>query len=44
VQAEQVLKGLADEPWQAEQTGVPVEPLTKRHADLEVEDAYAISH
>jgi 2-keto-4-pentenoate hydratase len=42
VQAEKVLKELADELWQAEQTGVPVEPLTKRHADLEIEDAYAI--
>jgi 2-keto-4-pentenoate hydratase len=42
MQAEQVLKELADELWQAEQTGVPVEPLTKRHAGLEIEDAYAI--
>ena len=38
----QVLRGLADELWQAEQTGVPVEPLTKRHAGLDIEDAYAI--
>ena len=42
MQAEQVLKELADELWQAEQTGVPVEPLTKRHVGLEIEDAYAI--
>jgi len=42
VQSEQVLSELADELWQAEQTCVPVEPLTKRHPDLEIEDAYAI--
>jgi 2-keto-4-pentenoate hydratase len=42
VQSEQVLKELADELWQAEHTGVPVEPLTKRHPGLEIEDAYAI--
>ena len=33
---------MADDLWQAEHTGVPVEPLTKRHPDLEIDDAYAI--
>jgi 2-keto-4-pentenoate hydratase len=42
MQAEQLLRELADELWQAEQTGVPAEPLTKRHPGLEIEDAYAI--
>ena len=42
MQSEQVLSELADELWQAEQTCVPVEPLTKRHPGLEIEDAYAI--
>jgi 2-keto-4-pentenoate hydratase len=42
VESEQVLRELADELWHAEQTGVPVEPLTKRHPALGVEDAYAI--
>jgi 2-keto-4-pentenoate hydratase len=42
MQAEQLLKELADELWQAEQTRVPAEPLTKRHPSLEIEDAYAI--
>jgi 2-keto-4-pentenoate hydratase len=42
VRSEQVLRELADELWQASQTGVPVEPLTKRHPSLEIDDAYAI--
>jgi 2-keto-4-pentenoate hydratase len=42
MQAEQLLRELADELWQAEHTGVPAEPLTKRHPSLEIEDAYAI--
>jgi 2-keto-4-pentenoate hydratase len=42
VQTEQVLKELADELWQAGCSGVPVEPLTKRHPGLGIEDAYAI--
>ena len=42
MQSEQVLSELADGLWQAEQTCVPVEPLTKRHPGLEIEDAYAI--
>jgi 2-keto-4-pentenoate hydratase len=42
VQSEQVLSELADKLWQASQTGVPVEPLTKRHPSLEIDDAYAI--
>ena len=42
MQSEQVLSELADDLWQAEQTGVPVEPLTKRHPGLEIDDAYAI--
>src|SRR6201996_3167445 len=42
MQSDQVLSELADGLWQAEQTGVPVEPLTQRYADLELGDAYAI--
>lgn len=33
---------LADELWRADRTAEPVEPLTARHPDLELEDAYAI--
>jgi 2-keto-4-pentenoate hydratase len=42
VQRELLVKELADELWQVGQTGVPVEPLTKRHPELGIEDAYAI--
>jgi 2-keto-4-pentenoate hydratase len=42
VESEQLRKELADELWQAEQTRVPVGPLTKRHPGLEIDDAYAI--
>jgi hypothetical protein len=37
VQSEEVLADLAGRLWQAEQTGVPVEPLTKRQPGLEIE-------
>jgi 2-keto-4-pentenoate hydratase len=37
-----VIRELADELWQADRTSVPIEPLTDRHADLVIEDAYAI--
>jgi 2-keto-4-pentenoate hydratase len=37
-----VIAILADELWQAGETRVPVEPLTDRHPDLVIEDAYAI--
>jgi len=33
---------LADELWQADTTAVPISPLTDRHPDLTIEDAYAI--
>jgi 2-oxopent-4-enoate hydratase len=33
---------LADELWQADRTAEPVAPLTDRHPDLELADAYAI--
>jgi 2-keto-4-pentenoate hydratase len=33
---------LADELWEAERTRNPIEPLTDRHSDLAIEDAYAI--
>src|SRR5262249_18601462 len=33
---------LADELWQADTTAVPISPLTERHPDLTIEDAYAI--
>ena len=33
---------LADELWQADRTAQPVAPLTDRHPDLELADAYAI--
>jgi 2-oxopent-4-enoate hydratase len=33
---------LADELWEADRTTKPVEPLTDRHPDLDIEDAYAI--
>jgi 2-oxopent-4-enoate hydratase len=33
---------LADELWEADRTAVPVAPLTDRHTDLRIEDAYAI--
>ena len=39
---EQIRRELADELWQAEQAGKPIEPLTTRHPDLTVADAYAI--
>ena len=33
---------LADELWEADRSARPVAPLTERHPDLVVEDAYAI--
>jgi 2-keto-4-pentenoate hydratase len=40
--SENVIRELADELWQADQTSVPIAPLTDRHPDLGIEDAYAI--
>jgi 2-keto-4-pentenoate hydratase len=34
---------LADELWEADRSAKPVAPLTDRHDDLDVEDAYAIA-
>ena len=42
MQSETLLRELADELWQADQTAQPVEPLTDRHPELDIEDAYAI--
>jgi 2-keto-4-pentenoate hydratase len=33
---------LADELWEADRAAKPVPPLTDRHPDLTIEDAYAI--
>lgn len=33
---------LADELWEADRTAVPVAPLTERHPELAIDDAYAI--
>ena len=33
---------LADELWEADRAAKPVPPLTDRHTDLTIEDAYAI--
>ncbi|WP_245585585.1 2-keto-4-pentenoate hydratase [Pseudonocardia asaccharolytica] len=35
-------RDLADELWTADQTATPVAPLTDRHPDLDIQDAYAI--
>ncbi|MEN3301351.1 fumarylacetoacetate hydrolase family protein [Pseudonocardia sp.] len=37
-----VQQDLADELWTADRTAVPVAPLTDRHPDLDITDAYAI--
>jgi 2-oxopent-4-enoate hydratase len=42
VQPETLLRELADELWQADRTASPVQPLTERHPELGIEDAYAI--
>jgi 2-keto-4-pentenoate hydratase len=42
VATDTVIHRLADELWEAGRSGVPVEPLTGRHPDLTIEDAYAI--
>ena len=38
----QLHQDLADELWEADRTAKPVEPLTERHPDLALSDAYAI--
>jgi len=42
MQSAQLHQELADELWQADRTARPVAPLTDRHPDLELQDAYAI--
>jgi 2-keto-4-pentenoate hydratase len=42
VAADTLIRTLGDELWEAGRTTVPVEPLTDRHPDLVIEDAYAI--
>ena len=42
VAAPETVARLADELWDAERTRTPVDPLTDRHPDLDVDDAYAI--
>ena len=42
MQPETLLRELADELWQADRTARPVQPLTDRHPELVIEDAYAI--
>jgi len=42
VQPDALLQELADELWQADRTAKPVAPLTERHPDLRIQDAYAI--
>lgn len=42
MQSERLLHELADELWRADQNAVPVEPLTQRHPELGIEDAYTI--
>ena len=37
-----VHRRLADQLWQADQTAVPIPPLTDQNPDLSIEDAYAI--
>lgn len=37
-----VHRRLADQLWQADQTAVPIPPLTDQHPDLSIEDAYKI--
>jgi 2-keto-4-pentenoate hydratase len=37
-----VIADLAEELFQANATAVPIDPLTARHPDLDIEDAYAI--
>lgn len=37
-----IIRGLADQLWQADRTAVPIAPLTDQHPDLVIEDAYAI--
>jgi 2-oxopent-4-enoate hydratase len=42
VQSAAVHKDLADELWEADRSAKPVAPLTDRHPDLVLEDAYAV--
>jgi len=42
VAAPETVASLADELWEAERTRQPIEPLTDRDPDLDIDDAYAI--
>jgi 2-keto-4-pentenoate hydratase len=42
VQPAQLHQTLADELWEADRTATPIAPLTERHPDLDIEDAYQI--
>jgi 2-oxopent-4-enoate hydratase len=42
VVAADVVKGLAEDLWRAHRAREPIEPLTDRHPDLVIEDAYAV--
>jgi 2-keto-4-pentenoate hydratase len=42
VAAPETVASLADELWEAERTRQPIEPLTDRDLDLDIDDAYAI--
>ena len=42
MQSETLHHELADELWHADQTATPVAPLTDRHGDLDLDDAYAV--
>ena len=42
VATEQIRSELADELWESEHSRTPIVPLTRRHPDLDVTDAYAI--
>lgn len=42
MQSDTLLRELADELWQADRTAEPVPPLTDRHPDLVLDDAYAV--
>src|SRR6266436_3893473 len=39
---QQLVADLADQLWEAGQARAPIEPLTDRHPELEVDDGYAI--
>jgi 2-keto-4-pentenoate hydratase len=42
VASDTIIRGLADQLWQADRTAVPIAPLTDQHPELVIEDAYAI--